>query len=279
MIKAMRNLQSWYKLCTPCLWCLVVLIFTTNLLESAQASRITNFDRCAYRYEVIQVPVEERYVQVEHYIPTSKALGVLFMIHGSAGAYSVRSLTEEPLEDNFGEKNLAAACFSVYLPHYFEALDVSSMTSIPEIETRSAVLLETLNKLIDFIKATDVSHSPIFLFGESLGAYLGLEIGLTRPDVAAVSEISGGLRTSAWHPRRNFSVLISHGLLDQIVPVQNAETIASFCRRNGIAFKEDLYQSSDHYFNVEDRNKCIGRTAAFFKNAYGADRKRLRRKH
>jgi predicted esterase len=187
------------------------------------------------------------------------------MLHGSAGALRIQPGVE-PASDNFGEKMLASHCFTVVFPHYLEALGVESLLSQEEMRARSHELLHAVSQLLDEAEALPaVRGMPVFLFGQSLGGYLGVSVALERPEISAVSEISGGLDNSAVPTRKNLPpLLISHGEDDRNVPAAEGKRLAGFWRDYRGVVSEHYYKGQTHYFSAETLADIVLRTASFF---------------
>lgn len=221
---------------------------------------------CAYRYSQRTSVVQGQNVIVEIYQPEGrKASPLIFMLHGSAGALHLRS-GAEPGSDNFGEKTLARTCFTVVFPHYLEALGVESLISRQEMRARSLQLLFTVSQLLDEAEALPcVRGRPVFLFGQSLGGYLSVSLALERPEIAAVSEISGGLDGSPVPKRMKLPpLLVSHGEDDRNVPVTEGKRLASFWRDHGGVISEHYYKGQTHYISADLLCEIEQNTAQFF---------------
>jgi predicted esterase len=205
---------------------------------------------------------------IEYYRPNGPGLfPLVFMLHGSAGAFSVNS-NDEPPVDNFGEKALARSCFAVVLPHYLEALGYKSLTSTQDMVSLFPQLFSTADTLLTDAETLDwVKGQPVFLFGESLGGYLSMALALRRSEVVAVSEISSGLPRGYTVERPHaFSILISHGTNDNLVPVHEAEELKRYCIQNNLQFEVDLYPDAGHYLSRPVQMRCLSHTIQFFLN-------------
>lgn len=80
--------------------------------------------------------------------------------------------------------------------------------------------------LDEVIERHDLDPSCVFLLGFSQGAMMGLTLGLVRPDkVAGVVSMSGRLppeviaRSATREALQGLPVFVSHGVLDQVIPV------------------------------------------------------------
>ncbi len=232
----------------------------------------THSDVCKYHYYQSTSLVDGNSMTTEYYLPDShKSLPLVFMLHGSAGAFSLRS-NDEPPQDNFGEKALAHSCFVVVLPHYLEAFGLKSLTSESEIISRFPALLAATDKMLSKAESLpSTKKQPVFLFGESLGGYLSVALALRRQEVMAVSEISAGIPAgySANRPPP-FAMLISHGADDTLVSVHEAEKLKEFCIRHQFRYEMDIYPEAGHYFPQAIELRCIARTADFFRRVITA---------
>jgi predicted esterase len=187
------------------------------------------------------------------------------MLHGSAGALRIQPGVE-PASDNFGEKMLASHCFTVVFPHYLEALGVESLLSQQEIRARSHELLHAVSQLLDDAEALPpVRDRPVFLLCQSLGGYLGVTLALERPEIAAVSEISGGLDVTAVPTRKNLPpLLISHGENDLNVSVAEGKRLTGFWKDHGGVVSEHYYKGQSHYISAEVLREIERNTVQFF---------------
>jgi dienelactone hydrolase len=228
---------------------------------------------CTYRYSQQSIPINGHNIPIEYYVPNGPGpFPLVFMLHGSAGAYSLRS-SDEPVSDNFGEKTLARSCFAIVLPHYFEAFGYKSMTSEAEMTTRFPQLLAIADTLLTGAESLPwAKHGAVFLYGESLGGYLSVALGLRRSEVRAVSEISGGVPTgyAIGDPHR-VAMLISHGSEDTLVSVQSAEDLKQYCVNHHLKVEMNLYPGVGHYLPPTTESKCIATTAHFFVNQLHGD--------
>jgi predicted esterase len=187
------------------------------------------------------------------------------MLHSSAGAFTLKS-TDEPSEDNFGEKTLARNCFAVVLPHYLEALGHKSMISKPEMIANFPEMLEITESLLTSAEAHPwVKGQPVLLFGESLGGYLSVALALRRSEVMAVSEMSGGLPAGyASDNPHSFNILISHGIDDTLVPVKEAMVLNAYCTNHNLSVDMNLYPRVGHYLSRPVQTQVISKTVEYF---------------
>jgi len=242
-------------------FCLLLIIFSAVFAGIGHARA-----ECAYRYSQRTSVVQGHKVIVEIYQPEGlRTFPLVFMLHGSAGALRIQPGVE-PTSDNFGEKMLASHCFTVVFPHYLEALGVESLLSQGEMRARSHELLHAVSQLLDDAEALPpVRDRPVFLFCQSLGGYLGVTLALERPEIAAVSEISGGLDVTSVPTRKKLPpLLISQGEDDRNVPAAEGKWLASFWRDHGGVVSEHYYKGQTHYISSDVLREMVGNTVQFF---------------
>lgn len=223
---------------------------------------------CTYHYTQRPFHINGHSVPVEYYIPDGHGpFPLVFMLHGSAGAFSLKSANEPPL-DNFGEKTLARSCFAVVFPHYLEALGDKSITSEQEMILLFPQMLAATGLLLTRAETlTAVKGQPVFLFGESLGGYLSIALSFQRSEIVAVSEFSAGLPQGYPLNRAHGpSILISHGTDDNLVPVLQAEELKTFCINHDLPVTINLYPNAGHYLSPSIKNKIISDTVNFFRS-------------
>jgi len=204
------------------------------------------------------------------------------MLHGSTGAFSVKA-GQEPTSENFGEKTLAANCFAVALPHYLDAISRKSLGSRGEMVARFPELISATEVLLAQAEMLPwVRGKPVFIFGESLGGYLGIALAFERNEVSAVSEFGGGLPPGYLLRRRlRPVVLVSHGGADTVVPPSEAESLRDYCAANGIPVQMKIYQGESHYLSASVRTQVVSQTIELFNriNAPGQGAKTFGQAH
>jgi dienelactone hydrolase len=246
----------------------IVLFGITCLASSsALAAAPTAAPACAYHYFSQTATIAGHDTTVEYYKPDGPGpFPLVYMLHGSAGAFTLRS-AGEPTTDNFGEKTLARNCFAVVLPHYLEALGFKSITSKAEMAARFPAMLAAVESLLDGAETLPwVKGKPVFIFGESLGGYLGIALSFRRSEVSAVSEFSGGLPAGYSLNRSHLpGVLISHGEADTLVPVSEADALKRYCTENGVPVEINLYRAEGHYLSPATQATVLSRTIEFFR--------------
>lgn len=222
---------------------------------------------CIYRYSLESWTINEHQVPVEIYRPDrAGTYPIVFMLHGSAGALSVR-LGQEPTQDNFGEKSLARACFVVVFPHYLEGIGRKSLASREEMEAAFPQLVEITGALLARAEGLPlIRRKLVLLFGDSLGGYLSVALAFRCSEVAAVSEISGGKPDGYGLVHRHKPrVLISHGADDSLVSLSEAEALAHYCSEHGIPVEKDFYPGEGHYLSPNMEAQVLAKTLKFFR--------------
>lgn len=236
----------------------------------AQAPAGDSKDLCKFHIQRRVLLVEDHPTTVDLFVPDGAGpFPLVFMIHGSAGVFS-NTGNPESYRDNFGEHTIAQHCFLVVLPHYFEALGLErkSMTTRKEIESRFEGMILALDSLLkNAARLPEVRGQPVFLFGESIGGYIGVALALRHSEVRAISEFGGGLPSGhdEYHPHP-LNVFISHGADDTIVLPSEAQLLSNYCKVHEIPFKMDLYQGQSHYFSPDVQRKIVENTISFFRN-------------
>jgi acetyl esterase/lipase len=231
-------------------WISIVTAFLSLIAPPSAIADSSESRVCTYHYYQQSTEIDGHKAIVEYYVPDGgKSHPLVFMLHSSAGAFSLPS-SDEPLRDNFGEKTIARSCFVVVFPHYLEAIGYKSMISKRDMVSRFPMLLATTDTLLTQAESLpSTKGKPVFLFGESLGGYLSLALSLRRREVMAVSEISSGIPAGFSIERgHSLAVLISHGTDDSMVPVQEAEELRQYCERQHLRVEMDLYPGTGHYF-------------------------------
>ena len=91
-----------------------------------------------------------------------------------------------------------------------------------------------VDKLIETLKAFDktkISLNKSVLLGFSQGGAMALDAGL-RLEIGLVISCSG-FSHPKWSPQKNNPVLLSHGLYDEIVPIDASRKISTRLRKEG----------------------------------------------
>ena len=133
------------------------------------------------------------------------------IIHNSCFKFELISLKAPTLRPN----DMGRQWYSLFPPDWNEA----------EI---------AVNKLLDTLKEfdkTQISLKKTVLLGFSQGGAMALDTGL-RLDIGLVISCSGYSHPK-WDPTKNNPVLLSHGLQDDIVPIEASREITKHLRNKG----------------------------------------------
>lgn len=221
---------------------------------------------CHYTFELQRASVENKFMRIELYRPTENGNHPLIVVlSGSQGVYSRRS-AKLPQKDNLGEKTLARHCFTVALPHYFDALGRTSAMNRPFLERNFPNLLKMLAKIVEIEgDLPETRNSGIGIYAQSYGAYLAFGLAFENQRIHAISEFSGGWPGSL-KPGfiKNLAVLIYHGRNDTIVPFSEATGLTSRLRSSGahVFVRECLDQG--HYLSANSRKEDLDESITFF---------------
>ena len=99
-----------------------------------------------------------------------------------------------------------------------------------------------MDKLVETLKAFDetkISLKKTVLLGFSQGGAMALDAGL-RLDLGLVISCSG-YSHPRWEPNKNNPVLLSHGLQDEVVPVNSSREISIRLKNEG-NFNNELHE-------------------------------------
>ena len=150
----------------------------------------------------------------EDLLPVGKSI-----IHNSCFDFELISLAAP----SFRLNDMGRQWYSLFPPDWNEA------------EIAVAKLLDTL-KAFDMTK---ISLKKTILLGFSQGAAMALDAGL-RVDLGLVISCSG-YSHPRWQPIKNNPVLLSHGLQDEIVPINASRDVSIRLRNKGNAHNK-LYE-------------------------------------
>lgn len=169
--------------------------------------------------------------------------------------------------ENFGEKALARDCFTTALPHYLEAMGLSSLTSPQQISEHFPELVDASDALLKQVEeVSSAANEPVFLFGESLGGFLSIALASRHREVLAISEFGGGLPPGlSVNLSHIHGLLISHGSKDALVPAAKAIELDQYCVDHHIPVQMHLYWGEGHYLSPPVQMQIVTGTAIFFR--------------
>jgi len=145
---------------------------------------------------------------------------------------------QAPLSLGFGS-------YAWYTIH-FNSSDASKFSDIPEAKSALSKIDQFIDEIIEKYK---VNTNKIFLFGFSQGTILSTAFALNNPDkINHVIALSGYVNPELLkenYEQQNFSSLdffVSHGSVDQVIPVTWARNTPEFLNKLGIQNSYQEYQ-------------------------------------
>jgi dienelactone hydrolase len=236
----------------------------------ARAERLTNDGNlaCSVMYTKTVFPFQGKSISLEIYEPVgSGKFPLILFVHGSAGVFA-RNQSDFPGHENFGERTVAQNCFVTALVHYFD------LSGFPSTQDRSVMTddgprwIECLSAALDVFQArVKVDRRRIGVHGESLGGFLAAELAMIDKRVMAVSVVSGGALEGRVLKRRRQTfppILIQHGGLDNVVPIELANTLAMLYRTRNSPVVFRVLEGAGHYLSAKQQSIVVDRTARFF---------------
>ena len=220
----------------------------------------------AIRYVRDSYISDGRRILVERFEPTgSGRYPTVIMIHGAAGLYKHEGDALPPTE-NFGEQQLAKDGYIALLVHYFDSTGDLSVLDGDSMLQKAPIWLATLTGAVDYAeKQPRVDRHRIALLGESLGGFLAVALAARDRRIAAVSEFSGGAPELPVASLRQLPpMLIQHGELDTVVPVQEAYRLERILREANVPCQTLIYPGEGHYLDSATRERILERTLEFF---------------
>lgn len=205
-------------------------------------------------------------VSIEQYDPPAKgAHYAVMVVHGGGGP-------EGDWKKSGVIEGLVEAGYSVFVPHYFEGSGGKWNRNMRPEQFISYV--RTLNDATRYIaEQTGIRRQAIGLVGFSLGGYLVLALAeesishpppLHSPEIKAVVEFYGGMpEFAAQRMTRMPPVLILHGELDDIVPVNRAYQLAELLKNKSGHYEMKIYAGQKHGLEGEASADGNRRTVSF----------------
>jgi dienelactone hydrolase len=194
--------------------------------------------------------------------PGSGPRPIVLLLHGSDGlTYPGRYAT--------AARAIAAAGFTVFLPHYFESTG-DRRAAYGELGSKFPAWLAANSAALDQIVAEPgVARNRIGAVGISLGGALALALSAQDPRLKAVVNYFGYLPGQLRAARRFPPTLILHGDADRIVPVSNAYAIETLLRARGGVVERQIYSGQGHGFGGAASSDAASRTASFLSRYIG----------
>src|SRR5580692_10773041 len=197
-------------------------------------------------------------IRLDCFLPTAdgQRFPAVIGLHGSGGGYA-----------SMGDPAslLAEQGFAVYVLHYFDRTGTAEIDGLQTIFRHFPVWMKTLWDAVSFVASQpQVDPERIGLLGFSLGAYLALSASAIDSRIQAVVEFFGGMpKEMRFFTRRLCPVLILHGELDKIVPVEEAYQLQQTLEKKQIPYEMQIYPGAGHGFSGETWRDASLRTLAF----------------
>jgi len=223
-------------------------------------------------------PVEEH-----HCVPTGAGpFPAVIILHGSG----LRDAGAEDYEEMCSK--LADHGYYAEFIEYYSQTDAVSPGDINGMQHNYPTWLSEMHSGVAALKKNPSVNAgkvrKVGMIGFSLGAYLAVDYGTTYPDeVSAIVEYYGGLSPELY-PRVAMlpPVLIIHGDIDRMVPVQQARDLDAALTKAGRQHEMKIYPGAEHAFNFpealmwykpSDANDAWDRGIKFFDKYLKADSK------
>jgi carboxymethylenebutenolidase len=181
----------------------------------------------------------------------AKNLPLMVLLHGASGPSAFYSDQA---------RFFAAHGFRVVLPHYLEAGHGPNATD-ENYETWVAVI----RKVIDESESNDNQRPATVIVGYSLGASVALALGSQGQGPDAIAEQYGSLPDKFFRDMKGMPpLLILHGELDDIIPVDNALRLFRLCSVSDLKCDMYIYSTEGHGFSSKDQQDANERILQFF---------------
>ena len=166
-------------------------------------------------------------------------------------------------------RTIAAAGFTVFLPHYFESTG-DRRAAYGELGSKfPAWLAANASALNQIVGEQGVARNRIGVVGISLGGALALALSAQDTRVRAVVNYFGYLPGQLRAARRFAPTLILHGDADRVVPISNAYAIESLLKARGGVVERQIYPNEGHGFGGTASIDAATRTATFLNRYVG----------
>ena len=152
---------------------------------------------------------------------------------------------------------------TVTLIDYFDVAGIES-ASTSEMSQNFTGFRKAIADAIDHINTKYGTRHPIFIFGYSLGAELGLLQTLQDPRITAVSCMSGYLIGRPQPRSAKTRVLFLHGDKDRVVALSKMQASKKFLDSQGIKTTCKIYPGQGHCFDWVKVQDAIELTRVFF---------------
>ncbi len=170
----------------------------------------------------------------------------VILLHGSGPRGLGRTEMEKMCSD------LAGHGYFAEFIEYYSQTDPVAPGFKTEIATQFPVWMRELEDGVNALRRNRrAAPAPVGLIGFSLGAYLAMSYGATRPEsVGAIVDYYGGLPPVFEDRARSIPpTLILHGDADMVVPLAEARRLDEVLSRAGRPHQMHIYPGASHAFN------------------------------
>lgn len=161
--------------------------------------------------------------------------------------------------------HLAAEGNAVYLLHYFNRTG-TIVAFDSTMERHFGTWRQTVADAIITIQKARGTHTPVGIYGYSLGAFLAIYVASDNRNVAAVVEQAGGVwKGKEDRVRRMPPVLMVHGIEDRRVPfAKYAEPLLPLLKKRSARVETLFFTDEGHGFSQPAMRKVREAAARFF---------------
>jgi dienelactone hydrolase len=158
----------------------------------------------------------------------------------------------------------ASQGYNCFIVHYLDkSLPLPSVSVFTEF-------LQVINDATTWAQSQPgVNPSELAIWGDSLGAALGISESSRDPRIKAMAALSGAEAT--WYETAVGNAIthmpptiIIHGALDTVSPVANAYALQTLVQSLGLPCVIDIYPNEGHVFNMPDSQESLQQATAFF---------------
>lgn len=231
------------------------------------------FSRAALRLPsgVLQHPIVEESasyasdgadIQVDVYRPetTARHLTVL-LLHSSSGIHDLG-----PQQITRYARTLASLGVTALVIHYFDGTGHFTASDDDEQRYFWTWVHQVRDGITWALRQPYVHDKQVHLLGISLGAWVGVAVGALDPRVHAMALIGSGLEPTARDSLSHAApALLLHGTDDEVVPLNDAQTLLHALRAHGRRAQLHLYPGEPHTLGDSASADALLRSVRFFR--------------